>query len=278
MRNISDIISQIHVMQEQERAGVYRCTDYLSYRTDMTPDDRQALCNWGYQVIANVSGISSFTAVKAISYFDRYMGASPECRGLEIIQLAFITSLVIALKMDSGIKVELDFVARSVTKGTYDEEEIRWMEMNMLQALDWRLSGPAPHDFIDRFLEVIPGLEAMHHDFLERLSKAVAEVAITRYSVALQYPSVTAFSAICCALEYLGSIFAIDSLSIRHSLQHVSGISCNNSSQKLVIESMLHIMFDISRNDLSSTAGSAETDSIISAWSEGSPVSISYII
>ena len=273
MRNITDIISQIRVMQEQERAEAYRCTNYLSYRTDMTPDDRLALCNWGYQVIANVSGISSFTAVKAISYFDRYMGASPECRGLEIIQLAFITSLVIALKVDSGFNVELDFVARSVTKGTYDEDEIRWMEIMILQALDWRLSGPAPHDFIDRFLGDIPGLEAMHHGFLDHISKTIAEVAMTRYSIALQYPSVIAFSAICCGLEYLNSIFAVDSLSIRQSLQHVSGINCNDSSLEVVIESMANIIFDISVNDLSSFGVRGETDNI-SDPSMDSPISI----
>lgn len=273
-------ISQIRVMQQKERTEPYRCTDYLSHRTDLGPDGRQALCNWGFQTTAAFNGVGRMPAVRAISYFDRFMRIFVGCRelALENIQLAFIASLVIALKFDAGFKVELDFIASVVTRGAYEEQEITTMEMMILQALDWRLSGPAPHDFIDIFLEVMPGLETDHHDFVNYLSKAIADVAVTRRSAVFQYPSEIAFGAICCALEYLNSICAIDSRAIRHSLQDVSGINCNSSSQKSIIESMFHIMLEIPLDDLLSRfARPIETD-IISASSEDSPTSIFRVV
>ena len=274
MNDLGCVTSQILVMLEQERAEAYRCIDYLSYRTELSPADRQALCNWGYQIIAAFPGISRLTGVKAISYFDRYMRFSSQGREeLETIQLAFVASLLIALKVDSGFRVEIDFVAHVFTNDAYNEEDIERMEMKVLQALGWRLSGPAPHDFIDKFLDAIPRIETMHRAFLRQLSKAVAEVAITRYCIALQHPSVIAFSAICCGLEYLKTMFAIDTLAIRRSLEIVFGFDCNDLTLKSVIKTMVHIMLDISLDDLSSFVRPAETDSS-SVSSEDSPVSI----
>ena len=280
MNDRTFITSQVRVMQEQEQTEAYRCNDYLGYRTEFGPEDRQALCTWGYRMIKAFTGINRLTVVRAISYFDRYMSTSHQGREqqVETIQLAFISALLIALKADSGFKVELDFFARVVTRDGYGEDEIRRMEMEILIALQWRLSGPAPHEFIDRFLEVIPGVEAGHIDFLHRFSTAVAEVAITRYSIALQYPSVIAFSAICCGLEYLESIYEIHSLRIRGSLQSISGLSCNDLSLKWVIESMVHIVLEIfSEDDLPSFAGQGGTDNS-SVSSEDSPTSIFHVL
>ena len=273
MNDRTFITSQVRVMQEQEQTEAYRCNDYLGYRTEFGPEDRQALCTWGYRMIKAFTGINRLTVVRAISYFDRYMSTSHQGREqqVETIQLAFISSLIIALKIDSGLKVDLDFFALVVTRDAYGEEEIRRMELKILHALQWRLSGPSPHDFIERFLEMIPRMEARHIGFLHRFSKAVAEVAITRYSIALQYPSVIAFSAICCGLEYLESIDEIHSLRIRGSLQSISGLSCTDPFFKSVIESMVHIVLEIFSNDDLPGQGGTDNSSVSS---EDSPTSI----
>ena len=273
MKDLCCITSQILIMQQQEREQAYICIDYLSYRTDLCSANRQALCNWAYQRIAAFTGVNRLTVVKAISYFDRYMSTSSEDRGLEAIQLAFVTSLVIALKVDAGFNVELDFFANVVLEDAYDKEEIERMEMKILRALGWRLSGPTPHDFIDRFLRVIPRMEAMHRAFLNRFSKAVVELAIVNYSIALRYPSVIAFGAICCSLEYLESIFAIDSITIERSLEIVSGLNCNDPSQQSAVETMVRIMLDIPLDNISSFIGRGETDGM-SASSQDSHTSI----
>ena len=271
MKDLGSIISQIRVMQEQERAEAYRCINYLRYRNEMDQVDRQALCNWGYQTIAACNGGNRLTVVKAISYFDRYMSSSSQCRDLEAIQLAFVTSLVIALKIDAGFNVELDFIASAITKDAYTQEDIRRMELEILQALEWRLNGPTPHEFIDRFLEVVPGIDATHFDFLNRFSKAVAEEATTTYAFALHYPSVVALGAICCGLEHLESISSINILAIQHCLQIVSGLSCKDPSLKPVTITVARFMCDIGHS--TSFARAVEVDGR-SISSEDSPKSV----
>ena len=275
MKDQECIMSQIRAMLDQEKAEAFRCIDYLSYMTQLSPDDRRALCTWGFQTIAACNGVSSLTAVRAISYFDRYMGASSEGREaqLEVIQLAFVASLVIALKVDSGFHVELDFVAHIVTKDAYCKEEIKEMEIKILQALKWRLSGPAPHDFIDGFLEAIPGIDATHAFFLNQISKAVAEASIVNYSVALQNPSVIAFSAICFSCNYQMSSFAIDIPAFQHSLKIVSGFNSAESLHEFEIELTIRLMHAIISRELSTFVAARTDDG--TASSENSPTSVS---
>ena len=47
------ILSQIQIMQQIEKTSSYKCCDYLSRTQTMVgPCDRQALCQWGYDLIA----------------------------------------------------------------------------------------------------------------------------------------------------------------------------------------------------------------------------------
>jgi hypothetical protein len=152
-------------MKEQEQAEAYKCDDYMSYANGLYPSDRTALCNWGYQIITACKGVSRLTAVKAFSYFDRFLSTSSHIaqhalEDIRVSQLAFVASLVIALKVDSGFNVEPDFVSKFICTDMYDAEQINKMELEILQALEWRVNGPTPHDFIDSFLEIIPSIKA----------------------------------------------------------------------------------------------------------------------
>ena len=125
------------------------------------------------------------------------------------------------------------------------------MEIEILQALGWRLSEHTPHDFIDRFLEVIPGIEALRKAYLTQFSKTIAEVAIADYHFGLQSPSTIAVGAICCGLEYLEHIFSIDALVIHRSLDIIFGINTEDSP---LIGEMLHNMMNIFLEDINGVA------------------------
>jgi hypothetical protein len=92
---------------------------------------------------------------------------------------------VIALKVHSGFNVEPDFVSDVLCTDMYDAKQINNMEMEILQALEWRVNGPTPHDFIDSFLKIAPSIKAPHRDFLTRVSKVIAELAVVRYPITL---------------------------------------------------------------------------------------------
>jgi hypothetical protein len=241
-------MSHICVMQEQEKSEAYKCKDYMSLTNVLGPSDRAALCDWGYRVIEACKGISRLTAVKAFSYFDRFLSlsaqsASAQCalQDIGVSQLAFVASLVIALKVHSGFNVEPDFVSDVLCNHMYNAKDINNMEMEILQALEWRVNGPTPHDFIDSFLEIAPLIKAPHRDFLTRVSKFIVELAVVRYPIALHQPSEIAFASICCALQTLEAVTftSIDSVSVLHYLQMVSGLSFDDPALKHLFNTMV---------------------------------------
>jgi hypothetical protein len=253
----------ISLMQQQERSEAYRCSDYLAFANSMHPDDRQALCNWSYHTVASCKGVSSATAVMAISYFDRFMSSNSSSAELALEdigvgQLACVTCLVVALKVHYGFNVETDFVSNAICRDMYSADEINRMEIEILQSLDWRLNGPIPHDFIDAYLnlhEVIPTIDSSYLDSLARCSKAMAELAVTRYEVALHYPSAIAFTSICCALLYLEAVPSVDSVTVLGCIKRVSGLDLNDHTTTRLFKTMIGLMQEFSSGGSSRGSG-----------------------
>ncbi|KAL7506165.1 hypothetical protein ACHAXN_003711 [Cyclotella atomus] len=228
----SSLVSQIRVMHQQEKSISYRSIDYMSMAANIVrlcPSDREALCIWGYRTVAACNGVCRSTAVKAISYFDRFLGTSAPAAmrartDLGDAQLAFIACLVISLKVHSCFNVKADFVSNVVCRNEYDANEICAMELYVLQALGWKLNGPLGHDFIDYYLEAVPSIQGIHREFLTQLSKGLVELAMTKYSMALHRPSEVAFASIFCALQYAEFDVTVSLLAI----QMISGLDQND--------------------------------------------------
>ena len=274
------LFAQIAVMQQQERTPSYRVTDYISrFDAAVTPSDREALCNWGYQAIAACDGASRSTVVVAISYFDRFLSsripmANRALSETHYFQLTFVTSLVIALKVHAGFNVEHDFVSSVICRNNYETEEITCMEIQILQALTWKTSGPTAHDFIDYFLEVTPDIGGSYKDFVKRFSKALVELAMIRYNVALQCPSVIAFTAIRCTF-HLNSSELVSSNSLSF-LEAISGVG--NPWDDRVLVSLFGTMFGLVEEVLflneNRDAAYPQQDDIHSVSTESSPVDV----
>jgi hypothetical protein len=116
----------------------------------------------------------------------------------------------------------------------YNVEEIFVMEREVLTALEWRLNGPTPHDFIDRFLRLLPPIEPIHLDYLSFFSRSLTEQALTRFSMALTAPSSIAFASIFCSLQYLDSMSPLTNLSILHIVDVVPGVDISNPQLRAI--------------------------------------------
>lgn len=264
--NPDDIFSQICVMQDQQRERAYTCVDYMKYTNELCPADRKLLCDWAFKVILRCDGVNRLTAVKAFSYFDRFLSSSSSVARMALAdqilaQLAFVACLVIALKIHSGFNVESDFVSNVICSNDYDAQQINEMELIVLRDLDWRLNGPTPHDFIDSFVEVVPLTNTLHRDFVSDLSKSLAELAVTRYDIALHLPSEIAVASICCALSNLEVTASIDTFAIFRWLHLIVGLSSNHAASKLFSEKMVIVMRDLYA-DGSSIQSGVEKNSI----------------
>jgi hypothetical protein len=166
-------------------------------------------------------------------------------------QLAFVACLMIALKVHSGFNVESDFVSNVICNDMYGTDEINAMEIEVLRSLGWRLNGPLPHDFIDSFLQVVISFaDSRQLDLLATCSKALVEKAVKSYDVALQYPSVIAFTSVCCALRYLEVISSVDSMSVFRYMKSVSGLDFNDPAAKRLYGMMIEFMQEALPGDL----------------------------
>jgi hypothetical protein len=244
----------------------------------MRPDDRQALCNWCYKTVAACNGVSPATAVIAISYFDRFMSSNSNSAELtladiEIGQLAFVTCLVIALKVHYGFNVESDFVSNVICRDMYRADEINGMEIEILRCLRWRLNGPIPHDFIDGYLQIaIPSIDGIYLDSLTRCSKALAGLAVARYDVALKYPSAITFTSICCSLHYLEAVPSVESVTVLRCMKSVSGLDFNDHETRRLLDTMMGVMREFV-DDIPSR-GHGGTVGVRSVSTQASPASL----
>jgi hypothetical protein len=188
-------------------------------------------------------GISKSTVANAISYFDRFLGTSePAAKraltDLSKLQLVFIACLVIALKVHTGMNVETDFVSNVVCENMYNATEINEIENQVLQALGLKLNGPTPHEFIDYYLETVTSIQKVHREFLIRFSKGLAELALTKYSLALHSPSELAFSSIFCAMQF-AEFDVTDSLLM---IRTISGRDQNDPKLRNLHQSVLYLV------------------------------------
>ena len=111
------------------------------------------------------------------------------------------------------------------------------MEIEVLQALRWKLNGPTAHDFIDYFFEDMPYFDedGVQKDMVVQLSKALVELALTEYRVAFQLPSQIAVGAITCAFDYVSP--SSSSRSLAH-LRKISGFDSNDADLREVLGKM----------------------------------------
>ena len=114
-----------------------------------------------------------------------------------------------AIKNRGGVKLSSDFVAEVVCHGLYTSDEIYVMEIEILQALSWKLNGPSPHEFIDALLGLLlassEDVSAVDNTssslLLSKLSKNQVEAAVLDYDLALQSLLSLAYAAILTSLQ-----------------------------------------------------------------------------
>jgi len=217
----SYLADHLQFMQEQEETTYQTppSANYLAYAT-VTHTDRRTMLDWSYEIV-RACAISREIACIGIQYFDRFLCTSSQrakaaLASRQEFQLAFITCLIIALKCRSGMQVDAAFVSGTICKKLYDEEEIVGMERDVLSALQWRLNGPSPHEFIAGMVALLPpkvshtnGGGSNTNTIAERLTDlahAQAERVMLDYSTALQQsPSSIAYAALMAAKQSIGT-------------------------------------------------------------------------
>mmetsp|Transcript_1407 Transcript_1407/g.3250 ORF Transcript_1407/g.3250 Transcript_1407/m.3250 type:complete len:357 (+) Transcript_1407:57-1127(+) len=201
------LLDQLSHCVQQESS--YRADDYLGRWKDVaavSKEERSAMCSWGFDIVEACS-IDKEVAVIGISYLDRFMSVPcPRTRACLLsrreFQLAFIACFIIALKGRGGLSVAPEFICETICQGLYSQREIVAIEQDVLCALQWRLSGASPHEFIEGLCELLPAeCSSSAKRTIVKVAKSNSEKLMGNYRLALQRPSRIAYAALVSAAE-----------------------------------------------------------------------------
>ncbi|KAL9190628.1 hypothetical protein ACHAXT_000334 [Thalassiosira profunda] len=180
---------------------------------------------WIFHVIDSTR-LQRETASVAMNYLDRFLG-TPSVRAREArsnrkaYQLAAMTCLYIAVKLREPFEMDASLMSR-LSRGIHSAEEITTLEYEILIALQWKVNGPTPVQFVNHILELLPESAQSAADVLYEHSHFQTELAVGDYAfVPYVRQSTVAMASI---LNSLGGVEQ-DSLPFRECIRFVQLLS-----------------------------------------------------
>ena len=200
-------------------------------------DCRTRMAEWCAQVI-DFCKFSRETVGIGMSYLDRFMasGVRRSRRAMtdrKEYQLAAMTALYMAIKLNEPLEMETKLLS-DLSRGCYTTAEIATMEIEILEALHWRVAGPTPLEFVQHFLAVglhdtgaaeHPAVEATLLDF----SRFQTELAIGMPALLSVTPSRIALAAILNSMEGIDDVALnpFERITFLRSIEATSGLDPN---------------------------------------------------
>ena len=205
-----DVPDRIAIMLIQEE-NEYSCFDYLAANEvvrrkaakPVDEDCRVKMCEWCYQVV-DFCKFRRETVGIGMSYLDRYMCSKKGKKALgdrKEYQLVAMTCLYIAIKLHEPLEMETSLLA-DLSRGCYTEMEFANMEKTILEAIEWRVSGPTPLAFVLHFISFLPNI--ISSSVVEAIfdyARYQTELAIGDHYFVKSKPSVVGMAALLNALE-----------------------------------------------------------------------------
>jgi len=214
-----DVPDRIAIMLIQEE-NEYSCFDYLAANEairrkatkPVDEDCRVKMCEWCYQVV-DFCKFRRETVGIGMSFLDRYMCSKKGKKALgdrKEYQLVAMTCLYIAIKLHEPLEMETSLLA-DLSRGCYTEMEFANMEKCILEAIEWRVSGPTPLAFVLHFISFLPDIISPSvvvaiFDY----ARYQTELAIGDHYFVKTKPSVVGMAALLNALEGMDTALVPD--------------------------------------------------------------------
>ena len=189
----------------------YKCNDYILRRrrserhqeeTSSSSIDiacREKMALWSYRIIDHFDGDREIVAI-SLNYLDRFLNLCSCDRSA--FKLAAITSLHLATKLFSTKYITMKSLAL-LSKGEFDEANLKEMEEILLKTLDYRLHPPTIKCYIDHMMALMPPdkVSERSRPIIRQRAHFFSELAILDYSLSIDHPATVAFAAIMNASE-----------------------------------------------------------------------------
>lgn len=140
-------------------------------------------------------------------------------------QLAAMTCLYMAIKIHEPLEMETSLLA-DLSRGVYTDMQIAQMELEILEALEWRLSGPTPLAFIQHFMALITDIDPRVKAAIMDYARYQSELAVSSLDLVPRDASEIALAAILNAIEGIDrSLFPLRKQgAFVRAVERVSGI------------------------------------------------------
>ncbi|XP_061203498.1 G2/mitotic-specific cyclin-B2 [Neopsephotus bourkii] len=156
---------------------------------------RSILVDWLVQVHSRFHLLQE-TLYMCVAVVDRFLQSHPVPR--KSLQLVGVTAMLLASKYEEMFSPDIgDFVY--ITDNTYTSNEIREMEIVILQELNFNLGRPLPIHFLRRASKAGEA-DAKQHT----LAKYLMELTLVDYDMVHHRPSEIAAAALCLSQKLLG--------------------------------------------------------------------------
>mmetsp|Transcript_21275 Transcript_21275/g.30456 ORF Transcript_21275/g.30456 Transcript_21275/m.30456 type:complete len:415 (-) Transcript_21275:60-1304(-) len=219
-----ELVDQTLVLLEQENSPHYKCRDYLhsnsssSKESRVSAEARAKVARWLADIVDYFS-LQRQTVAMAMSYVDIFVSLRHERRASEArrsvtkFQLLALVCLSIATKSLEVAHLDVETLV-TASQGCYSADDIREMEIIVLNALQWRLCAPTSlpiaHRAIALLTKVIPRLKNEANkrssvtSCLVEFTRLQLELAVTDYtSSVLRKPSTVALASILNSMDLL---------------------------------------------------------------------------
>lgn len=194
----------------------YQVTDYLengdsslcSGSVDVAVSHRETMVNWCYRVADHCDVDGGIVSV-VVNYVDRFTMTRPT----EVLHDRIDYKLLFVGAFYTACKIHAEMAIDSVTMAKmcdFSAQDIEAMEVQLIQALDWKLNPPTPLAFVHELLDLLPITDRLRETMVD-IAQARIECTVEDYSFVCIKPSTIAYLSIVHALESL-QVASIDAM------------------------------------------------------------------
>ena len=167
-------------------------------RDGMRPAWRSKVASWLLE-FEEEFGLTQDTIAAAVNYMDRYLSEVSIKRSL--LQLLAIGAILVASKLHETLPLRVSEL-RELADGTYQESDIKLMELELLRVIQWKLHPVTPQQVMSHLVLFVEDAATRHSVFEDAVT--FLDVALPEYEFLEFVPSAQAAAAVLCAFETSG--------------------------------------------------------------------------
>jgi len=187
-------------VRARELKPAHRVTNYLENQKTISKRHRYILINWMMEVQdSSTHYFGNEQLFVAVRYIDVYLSRT-ENVGIESFQLLAITAMFIACKIglqDAG--AINDWAELGDPENPYEIDEIKKLEIKILQTLDWDANISTAY-FSSRRLSMLAGMKDHELHYM----RYILELALLNYELVQVRPSMLTAAAVLVTKTYFG--------------------------------------------------------------------------